>query len=436
MISQTLVLTSSCDEAMGKGVMSKWKYRNPEDVITALRERHAIGLPISSDQVQRGPQPDRGLYTAVIRLCGTWSTALQMAGLAHCALRQVGLYSSPESVIEGIRHRHNQGLSLLSSETRDGANGDNALWYAARKHFGSWYAALAKAGVVDQTPKDKQPDDRPMPNERLPSNEQRVLQVNLRKLVNYPDAASVVTAIQRRRDEGMGLKRRELTVGAHTDPALLRAVIREFESWPAALQAAGIDPARKRPRAFVYENEKAVAERVRELHTQGSPLNATSVRKTENTLYKSARRLFGSWEKCLTLAGLSCDEIPGKKQPRFAGKEEILEAICGRKKAGLPLNAQALRSREKANCDPGLFYTARKIFGSWPKAVQAAGLACETAPEYKRSSRGFLWAYPSPADVIAAIRESTCRVEDWPDDLKEAARHHFGTTSNALVAVQ
>ena len=342
--------------------MGKQKYFEPQDVIKAIHNRYVRGLPVNAAQVQYGPQKDRTLYNAGGRLWGTWTKALAVAGLSELQRERPNpdRYTSAENVLAAILRRRDAGLSPISSKTRQGPDCDNGLWFAAQRFFGSWYAAVEAAGATEWA-----------------KEAQRQRSSRRTQNSDYPDAAAVLDAIRRRRYANQGLKRRDLITGQHTDPALLRATVREFGSWPVALTATGLVPStlRKSKRIFKYESEKAVAERIKELRAQGVPMSVSKLRMVDTTLYKSARRLFGSWEKALTCAGISYAEAVAPKPSRVARTS-------------------------------------------------------------KRSGSGYLWSYPSPMDVIAAIRESSCRVEDWSEDLKQAARHHFGTTSNAIAAVQ
>src|SRR5690606_14807227 len=59
---------------------------------------------------------------------------------------------SKEAVIEEIRRRHSAGLSLGYNDT---VADDEALVGAARRWFGSWYAAVEAAGFDSEEYKNK-----------------------------------------------------------------------------------------------------------------------------------------------------------------------------------------------------------------------------------------------------------------------------------------
>jgi hypothetical protein len=94
-----------------------------------------------------------------------------------------------------------------------------------------------------------------------------------------------------------------------------------------------------------------VIEEVQRLH--GEPQSFTTYRR--NHLKTVARRFFDSWAEALADAKL----IPSREQIMHTLQDQF---IRGR-------SLEDLRQQ-----DPGLDAAARKTFGSWKKAVRAAGL--------------------------------------------------------------
>ena len=98
------------------------------------RQRVLAELQSASDEGRsRGPY----LHAAARRYFGSMKAALAAAGLDPDERKW-----SRELVIEAIQDRHVQGLSLSSGRCREGG-----LAPAARRYFGGWRSALAAAGI-------------------------------------------------------------------------------------------------------------------------------------------------------------------------------------------------------------------------------------------------------------------------------------------------
>ena len=109
--------------------------------------------------------------------------------------------------------------------------------------------------------------------------------------------------------------------------------------------------------------------RIRTLHEQGADLSWRQVSgKTDPCLAAAAVRPghFGSWRAALSAAGLDYDRI---RRYRQWSREGVLRAVCHRHARGQALNVAALEPGETA-----LLTAARRRFGSWERALAAAGL--------------------------------------------------------------
>ena len=85
---------------------------------------------------------NRDMAIASKQVFGGWRRAMVAIGLsdAETSLRKIW---STQRVIDAIRRRQSEGKPLDKKSMRQE---DNALICAARKHFGSWQAALTAAG--------------------------------------------------------------------------------------------------------------------------------------------------------------------------------------------------------------------------------------------------------------------------------------------------
>jgi hypothetical protein len=108
-------------------------------------------------------------------------------------------------------------------------------------------------------------------------------------------------------------------------------------------------------------------------------------------------------------------------------REIIIRQLLEREANGQPLTVGGL------GVDKSLYGAARRIFGSWRNAIQAAGI---------EPSRVLTWERWSPARILVMIRHlarrdkplSTQQMERRYQNLVTAARRHFGSWSKAILS--
>src|SRR5690606_11343610 len=133
-------------------------------------------------------------------------------------------------------------------------------------------------------------------------------------------------------------------------------------SWRNTLKAAGIPPERARLRdpwtpARIISAIRTLARRRRQPCSK-------DLREHHSYLVQAARRFFGSWPRALMAAGVEPTRF---RRVKPWTQERILEAILQRALANEPLGSQTVRPHTLSNA-------AVRVFGSWPNALQAAGL--------------------------------------------------------------
>ena len=218
---------------------------------------------------------------------------------------------TPERVIEELRKTR-----------RGGPRANRRLDDAARRCFGSVRDALKMAGLPCGQPERR--------NDGWSKN-------------------AVVEAIRRRHRNGESLIRTN-----REDRALYEAAKLWHGSWSAALEAAGFPLA---PRDFYTADE--VRFRIIDLYERELPLKFQS--HGDNKLCRSAKKHFGGWRQAVESLGL------GSELPRLWTNHKVIEAIIRRRAEGLDMSATRYE-------DHGLFVAARVRFGSWNKALVAAGI--------------------------------------------------------------
>lgn len=181
----------------------------------------------------------------------------------------------------------------------------------------------------------------------------------------------------------------------------------------------------------VWTQERLI-ETIRQLNEQGVDLSPTAIQKTHGALFSSARSRshFGNWRDAIQAAGLSYDEIKRVKQ-RWS-REEILQQIKQCHTCGEDLLHPSFKEKHRSLY---LAACAHRYFGSWRRAIRAAGLDHETM----RESR--VWTKARILRTIQEMQEQGqplgwAHIKNVCPGIYRAARRkeNFGSWHNALIA--
>ncbi len=163
-----------------------------------------------------------------------------------------------------------------------------------------------------------------------------------------------------------------------------------FGSWRAAVEAAG----------FNYDeilqvkrwSKERVLEEIRQLYEKGEDLRPSAVARLCQTLLMAARKFFGGWREAVIAAGIDYDSyISQKRTSRVEqDKQQIINEIRRLYQEG---RIDELSGAWRYHLS--LFRKARHRFGSWRKAIEAAGL------DYHEVVQRQKW---TPERIIAEIR--------------------------------
>ncbi len=142
-----------------------------------------------------------------------------------------------------------------------------------------------------------------------------------------------------------------------------------FGSWRAAVEAAGFNYDQV-VRVKRWTKEK-VLERIKHLVESGSDLRPSAVMRQSQTLLAAARKFFGGWREAVIAAGFDYDKyVQQRKHQRLeTDKQQIIERIRQLYQEG---RIEELSGAWRHHLS--LFRKARYRFGSWRKAIEAAGL--------------------------------------------------------------
>lgn len=248
-----------------------WTKDRVRQTIRTLKKQHH---PLHSLAVKRRRAD---LYTAAIRLYGSWDSALADAGISPKSVRRKRVWTN-EELLEAMRQ------AAKSGELRAGAffrRRHSGMVQTATQRWGSWRAALAAAGLQPLRPPPvrwTRPEitrrirQRAMQGQSLLAAEVHSHAPGLRKAAErlfkktWPEVIrelgydyegrerwskpKIVEELQR-------LKRRRIKLNVQTVRrhylALAQAAVRHFRTWAEALRAARIDPSTIKLRHWTRE---------------------------------------------------------------------------------------------------------------------------------------------------------------------------------------
>ncbi len=174
---------------------------------------------------------------------------------------------------------------------------------------------------------------------------------------------SIIAEIKRLHSEG---ERLNYSAAEANHLNLVRAAAWHYGTWRRAIETAGIDY--EGLSRYQRWNKQRIIERIQELHKQGADLSWRSVStELDPSLAAAALRPngFSSWREAVIAAGIDVEEVTRYK---YWDNEKVLKAIKARKRNGEPMSSKSLQTT-----DQSLFCAARRRFGSWDGALEAAG---------------------------------------------------------------
>lgn len=204
------------------------------------------------------------------------------------------------------------------------------------------------------------------------------------------------------------------------NPKLINRALQRFRSWRKAVEAAGIDYDEVR-RGW---SKRKILSTIKETYAKGGYLHAGYVSRHQPSLYYAGRRLFGSWGNTVTKAGLNYRKI--RRKERWT-KREVIEQIRTIYKRDREISADYVRSIER-----GLVSAGCKYFGTWPKAIEAAGI------DYSETLKFTRW---TKEKVLKRIKRylkegkpiNTAGVKSYDRIVYAAAERLFGSWEMALT---
>src|SRR5262249_22803910 len=187
-----------------------------------------------------------------------------------------------------------------------------------------------------------------------------------------------------------------------------------FGDWDKALYAAGFDPEKMRERGIWHK--KKIIEKIRAMHKKQLPLYAKYVMDNHGKLFQAALRQFGSWANALVVASVT-------KKPRtkklYKGRLTLLNAL-----------SDALERHSVKKVLQPLKLEAAHYFGSLEKAIATLQKQGKRLPGWNR--RKIMTALCRMHQSTKSLAYARSRRE--VPALVSAAEGHFGSWGKALYA--
>lgn len=154
---------------------------------------------------------------------------------------------------------------------------------------------------------------------------------------------------------------------ANNNTKLLKAAVRYFGTWEAAVNYSGLDYSEIR-RYKCWSRDRIIA-RIKELHSQGVDLSWRNVSILVDPQLAAAatkKSHFGSWREAVESSGLDYESI---RRYRRWDHDRVLNLVREFNERGTRLNAKNMEVE-----DVCLITAARRRFDSWHQTLIAAGL--------------------------------------------------------------
>jgi hypothetical protein len=153
---------------------------------------------------------------------------------------------------------------------------------------------------------------------------------------------------------------------------------------------------------------------IKKLHKQGGKLFAGDLQDKHAYLYSQGVWFFGDWNSALRAAGFDPEMA---RMRRFWNNEKIINELRQMRKQNLPLYAKYVMKNHS-----NLFHGALAIYGSWNKAVKAAGITA-----IPRKTR---------LGLLRVLREAVESRSEISQTLRSEIEHYFGSVRHAKIALK
>lgn len=179
-------------------------------------------------------------------------------------------------------------------------------------------------------------------------------------------------------------------------------------------------------------NKEEIVKALRKLHRSGADLSYNALARKQQSLVSAAAYHFGSYRKAVEKAGIDYAEVT--RRPRW-NKAAIINLIKQAKRAGEDLHWSAVTARGDEVAKAAFASLQPRLFGSWDRALHAAGLDADEVNRYRKWTRETI-----TAELRQRFRDheplNSGAIQREDPGLHAAAVRHFSSYDDALRAAK
>ncbi len=175
-------------------------------------------------------------------------------------------------------------------------------------------------------------------------------------------------------------------------------------------------------------DKPAILKKLKQLHTTGKDLSYTRLASSQQPLISAAAYHFGSYRKAIERAGIDYTEVT--RRPRWS-KPTIIKLVKDAHRRGDDLNWSAVTQRRDELGKAAFASLQTRLFGSWDRALHAAGLDSDDISRYRKWDRNtIIFSIKARHRDNEALNSGATQQQD--PGLHAAAVRHFGSYDKAL----
>lgn len=182
---------------------------------------------------------------------------------------------------------------------------------------------------------------------------------------------------------------------------------------------------------MVWDKEEIVRA-LRKLHRGGADLSYNALARKKQSLVSAAAYHFGSYRKAVEKAGVDYAEVT--RRPRWT-KSAIIALIKQAKRGGEDLHWSAVTARGDELAKAAFASLQPRLFGSWDRALHAAGLDADEVNRYRKWTRETI-----TSELRQRFRDheplNSGAIQREDPGLHAAAVRHFSSYDEALRAAK
>jgi hypothetical protein len=179
-------------------------------------------------------------------------------------------------------------------------------------------------------------------------------------------------------------------------------------------------------------NKDEIVSALRKLNRRGSDLSYNALARKKQSLVSAAAYHFGSYRKAVEKAGIDYAEVT--RRPRW-NKAAIINLIKKAKREDEDLHWSAVTARGDELAKAAFASLQPRLFGSWDRALHAAGLDADEVNRYRKWTKETI-----SAELRQRFRDheplNSGAIQREDPGLHAAAVRHFSSYDDALRAAK